>query len=227
MRESWPQTWALCRTECAYHAKNDKEVHYSNLRGADEAHIAKRWLDFFLTDKKITHFYLLGINLTRLNKDFFGNARGTERYYIIYNRFFRTAVQKSVKTYFSSYDKISITDIWHDAGELEDHERFPWHTIYRLGETDPKLLFENNTIRFLDSDHRKSLLPESHFVQYTDLLLGLVYNCIHATSLTAKARDLTLHMLALVDRLMEAPGMSTAAMPTLAGYRWTSFQSTG
>src|SRR5271157_3169691 len=124
--------WALCSPECVFHDKNDKEVHYSVLRSADEAHIAKRWLDLFLSDKEISHFYFLGINVSRLNYDFFGDAKGTERYYTIYNRFFRTAVQKSVKSDFSSYDKISIADIWHEAGELEGHERFPWHTIQRL-----------------------------------------------------------------------------------------------
>jgi hypothetical protein len=186
--------------------KNDKEVHYHELRQADIYHIACRWLGFFLSDKRLTYLYILGINLSRLNFDFFGSAAGAERYYRIYNRFFRTALQKSVKSYFSSAHKIVIDRIFHDSGDIQGYESFPWHSIYKLGTMDPKLLFQCNNIDFIESDHRISRINESHLIQYLDLLLGLVYNCFHATGKNARAKELTLRVCELVERLVKAPG---------------------
>jgi len=120
-----PKKWGQCLPLCEFHEKNDKEVHYQELGRADVFHITSRWLDFFLADRSLTYFYILGINFSRLNFDFFGEVKGAERYYRIYNRFFRMALQKSVKSYFSSCNNIVIDKIFHDKGDIAEYEIFP------------------------------------------------------------------------------------------------------
>ena len=202
---SHPREWGKCTELCDHHRKNDREVHYQELRRADVFHIAKRWMRFFLTDKRLTYFYILGINLTRLQYDFFGKARGAERFYRIYNRFFRTALQKSAKSYFSDYTNILIDHIFHDTGDIAGYEAFPWHTIYRLSEDD-KIRFRCKEIEFIDSNHHVSGSEESHFIQYVDLLLGLTYNCLHANATSTNTKKLSLLMSEITRRLLEAPG---------------------
>ncbi len=200
-----PRKWGKCLPLCEFHEKNDKEVHYQELGRADIFHIASRWLDFFLADRSLTYFYILGINFSRLNFDFFGEVKGAERYYRIYNRFFRMALQKSVKSYFSSYNNIMIDKIFHDKGDIAEYEIFPWHTIYRLGVEDDKLRFRCCELEFIDSNHHISEVLDSHLIQYIDLLLGLTYNCLHASATHDKVKELTLRISGVVHRLINAP----------------------
>lgn len=197
--------WGTCTEPCGNHPKNDREVHYQDLRTAEVYHVAKRWMDFFLADRKLTYLYILGINLTRLNFDFFGAARGAERFYRIYNRFFRMALQKSTKAYFSGYTHIVVDRIVHDKGDIAGYEVFPWHTIYRLSR-DEKLRFRCDEIEFIDSDHRISQSEDSHFIQYLDFLLGLTHNCLHASATHKHAKRLALRMAEITRRLLKAPG---------------------
>jgi len=198
--------WSACTLGCPYHERNGTEVHYQQIREADVYHIAKRWVEFFLCDKVLTYYYILGINLSRLNLRFFGESKGHERAAEIYNRFFRTVLSKSIKSYFSKYDKIIIDQIYHDTSDLQDHERFPWHAIKFLNESSDKLSFGCTSIQFIDSDHDKSGVAESQLIQYIDLLLGLTMNCFHASSRSKKAVELTMAILPIVERLSTKPG---------------------
>ena len=147
--------WYECDKNCGYHNKNGVEIHYQEVRSADVFHIAKEWLNN-LIDNEYLYFYFIGINTTRLNFDFFGDSKGSERFYRIYNRFFRTALQKSAKSYFSKYDTIEVRKVIHDRADIENHSHFPWHSIFKLDMTDQKLQFATDKISFLDSDHRVS-----------------------------------------------------------------------
>jgi hypothetical protein len=198
--------WGKCETKCSHHEKNDKEVHYTELRSKDKYFIAERWLDFFMTDYELTWFYILGINLTNLNYEFFGTVGGSERFLRIYNRFFRMAIQKSVKSYFSGYSTIIINNLVHDKSDLEHTELFPWHCIYRLQNEDEKIRFNKDSIEFLDSDHRKSLDDRSNLIQYIDLLMGVIVNCFHYSASDKNKISLSLKVLPLVERLIDKPG---------------------
>lgn len=200
------KTWNECANKCQYHEKNNKEVHYQNLNSKDKFFIAKRWLDFFMDDREFTYYYLLGINLMNLDYSYFGNASGSKRFSRIYNRFFRTAIQKSVKSCFSNYSRIIINNVVHDNSDLQFTELFPWHSIYRLEREDEKIYFNNNDIEFLDSDHNVSLDKRSNLIQYSDLLLGLFFNCLHLSTSNEDKNDLSLMVLPLVRRLMFDPG---------------------
>jgi hypothetical protein len=196
--------WSTCTDYCGYHEKNGKEIHYQHIKSADIYHIADRWIDYFI-DSSNMYFYALGLNLSRLNLSFFGDCSGSERYYRIYNRFFRTAIQKSVKTYFSDAANIKIRNVYHDNADIENHEYFQWHSIYKLEKTDEKLSFGTDKIQFIDSDHRKSNDKNSHFVQMADLLLGLFYNSFHFCNNGEKAIRITEKVSPIWDGIIRNP----------------------
>ena len=197
--------WGGCQKVCLYHEKNDKEVHYQKCDSADIYYIADRWFDFLLQDRKLTYFYVLGIDLSNLDYSFFGKASGKQIFSRIYNRFFRTAILKSVKSYFHRYDKIVVRNIVHDKTPLKYHELFPWHSIYRISRDDEKIEFHSRQIEFLESDHRLSGDERSHLIQYTDVILGSFYNGLHLASREEHKISISQKVVPLLSRLMNAP----------------------
>ncbi|MEW6687392.1 MAG: hypothetical protein AB1393_14505, partial [Candidatus Edwardsbacteria bacterium] len=199
------KSWAACVPFCKYHQKNDKEVHYQKTDSMDQYFIASRWLDFLLTDTHLTYFYILGLDLMRLDYSYFGEAKHSDRFEKIYNRFFRTAVLKSVKSYFSKYETIEIKSIVHDQSEMSSGAYFPWHSIFRIGRDDGKIGFSCKRIEFINSDHRKSTDKRSHLIQYIDLILGATYNALHWTSHDDNKMKLSLKLVPLLKRMMHKP----------------------
>lgn len=203
--ETNKQGWGKCKVKCCYHAKNGKEIHYKDSKSADVFHIAKKWINFALHDGNYTFFYILGLNLTNLDYTCFGSHCPSKRFAIIYNRFFRTAMLKSVKSSFNSYDSIIIENIFHDNSEIENHDYFPWHSIYRLEKDDPKISFKTEKIEFIDSDHHISGSYRSHLIQYIDILMGAIFNALHWESKDEKKENLALTIHPLLKRMMRNP----------------------
>jgi hypothetical protein len=197
--------WGACKTQCPYHEKNDKEIHYKRSKSADVYHIARKWIEFACKDGIYTFFYILGLNLDNLDYSCFGNHCPSERFRIIYNRFFRTAVLKSAKSYFYIYDRIIIENIFHDNADISNHEYFPWHSIYRLERDDPKLTFVSDEIQFIDSDHHESNNKRSHLIQYIDVLMGSIFNALHWESQNVKKENLALVIHPLLQRMIKNP----------------------
>ncbi|MBI4823292.1 MAG: hypothetical protein HY805_03565 [Nitrospirae bacterium] len=195
--------WGKCNPLCRYHSKNDTEVRFSDIsKSKDKYFVADRWLDYFLRDRDKIYFHILGIDLTKLDKSKFGNGGQN----IIYNRFFRTAILKPVKTYFNRYVKIFIDSIYHDENKaLETHSYFPWHSIFSIDEQDGKITFKTKEINFINSDHKDSSNQYSNFIQFIDLLLGCVRNCIDHFSKDDDKEKLALKSLPIIERLIEAP----------------------
>jgi hypothetical protein len=202
--EKEKKIWGTCIPSCRFHEKNDTEVHYSEIeKSKDKYFIAQRWLDFLLSDRDYIYFKILGIDLNKLEKSFFGDRKQQNN---IYNRFFRTAILKSVKYYFYSFENIIIDTIYHDkSSALSNHDYFPWHSIFNIGSKDKKVSFKNDAIDFIDSDHRISNNQYSHFIQFIDLLLGCTHNCIEHTSTNEDKEDLAFKSLPLIERLIEKP----------------------
>lgn len=211
--------WRNCEKNCSYHTKNNKEVHYQKLDTLDRYFIAERWIKKFLLndlkkEKPITYFYILGINLSNLDYNSFGDKSGYERFTSIYNRFFRMGIKKSIKSYFSSYSEIIIKEIFHDYSGLVDHDLFPWHSIYKLRQ-DEKIKVDKGEIVFLDSNHKNSDSEKSHLIQFIDLILGLTFNSLHFNSDSSeitenkfnKKNNLTLFFnKEILKRVMHSPG---------------------
>lgn len=196
--------WGQCNSPCEYHNKNDTEVHFREIeKSKDKYFVAQRWLDYLLRDKKNIYFYILGIDLNKLDKSRFGAKSQQDN---IYNRFFRTAILKSVKSYFNKYDQITIEKVYHDnSTSLKSHFYFTWHSIFKVEDKDDKISFKTNKIIFIDSDHRKSSNQYSNFIQFIDLLLGCIYNCLEYTSKNKDKEKLSMKCLPLIQRLIENP----------------------
>lgn len=205
-RSKLKKAWGDCENQCEYHEKNNKEVHYHGCDSHDIFFIAERWLEFLMQDRKLTYFYILGIDLGTLDLSYFGDVGGYKAFERIYNRFFRTAILKSVKSYFHKYERIEIYQIIHDVSQLGNSEFFPWHAIYRIGREDEKIQFLSQEIEFLTSDHRKAADSRSHLIQYIDIIMGSIFNALHWSSKNKNKEKISLSVDPLLYRLMYSPG---------------------
>ena len=196
--------WHECKKKCDYHDKNGKEIHYQDLRSADVNFIAKEWLRLFMYRTDI-YFYMLGINISRLNLKSFGDQRGNDRFNTIYNRFFRSALKKSVKYFFKEYEHVIIRRIMHDNAAIENHEFFPWHSIFKLEKEIDNIHFVKKEIDFIDSDHRISKDRNSHFIQFTDLIMGLVFNNFHFNSKNKRVIEISSELTPVLERIIGSP----------------------
>lgn len=203
--------WEACEERCAWHDDNNTDVHYSELDDTRKFKIASSWIHFLpengRQDWRLIYFYILGLNLTRLDLERFGPARGQNREITIYNRFFRTAIQKSTKAFFHEFDHIVIDTVYHDQGPEEDHECFPWHSVHRLDREDQKLRFNRRQIIFVNSDHRRDDGDpvHSHFIQFIDLLLGCTLNILHYTLKNRNKVEVALKAGELLSRIIRNP----------------------
>jgi hypothetical protein len=214
---SWNWSESNCLFKCGYHDKNNTEIHYETLpRSNARFRIAYRWLDDFLIksnnlrNKKLVYFNILGLNLTRMDLQTFGDKKAQDL--TIYNRFFRTTLKGGIKYFFSDYDKIIIKEIFHDKGGQESHKYFPWYTGYKINvEKENKLFIENEDINFIDSDHRvytnsnNNYKNESQLIQFIDLILGSLYCCLHNPAERKEKKDIGIIMKPLIQRILNNP----------------------
>lgn len=202
-----PKQWGSCTTHCPYHDLNDTEIHYQSVDESTKYKIASNWIDYWLNDREKIYFYILGINLTKLDWNKFGPRNQKDKHTIIYNRFFRTALKGALKTYFGAYDTIIIQNIFHDRGNAEYHKYFPWHPIYKLQSEEDKIYFVNEQIKFINSDHRESDGDPVHsqFIQFIDIILGCFANCIHLNSINKNKYSLAVKAFPLVSRIIKRP----------------------
>lgn len=204
--------WGACNSKCKWHDDNNTEIHYTRLDDTRKFKVACSWIDFLLEngkeDQELVYFYILGLNLSKLDRENFGPASQQNRDITIYNRFFRTAIQKSTKSFFSEFDTIVVQEVYHDKGPGIQHRYFPWHSVYKLQSEDPKLWFECSEITFLNSDHRQDdgHPMHSHFIQFIDLLLGSTFNILHYASKDKNKTGIALMAKPLLgDRIIKKP----------------------
>jgi len=216
-RNKWVWDASECDDPCRHHERNDTEIKYHGVnRSVARFKIAKRWIKDFLIDKNnlgnkgLVYFYILGLNLTKLDLENFGRNGGSDLN--IYNRFFRTVLIGEARYFFSEYDHIIVKKIYHDKGPQEGHEYFPWYTRYRIEmEPDEKLLIEERNVQFIDSNHKNYPTPEcdcrneSQFIQFIDVILGSVLCCLHDHTKNQRKIELGLAIKPLLYRLMNSP----------------------
>ncbi len=208
----WYKDKSKCPQNCNYHEKNNTEIHYSALhRSNARFRISKRWIRFAITNglrQGFLTFNILGLNHSKLNLDLFGDKKGS--HYNIYNRFFRTNLEGSINYFYKKYEKIIINNIYHDRGGQQNHRYFPWHTIVKLGSNTNKIEFHSDKIKFLDSDHKKSKMEESHLIQFIDLILGATVINFHAQSQNKQKRKIGLifqpALTTIIDRKQTPTG---------------------
>lgn len=190
-----------CDTTDKHYEKNNKIVHWSELRTADTKNICKRWFEFIVnTSKSFDCFYssILGINNSYLNiKEFDSDNDFNSKY----NRFFRTSIKYALKCFFGN-KKIIIKNIYHEQGQQKDSDIFSWHSIHKL-EQETNFIFENREIKFLQKNHR--IDKKSNMIQLCDSFMGAVTTIIHGfdESKNAKYRKELLDILyPLVHRMI-------------------------
>ncbi len=165
----------------------DGEPHFSELTQHRKVHLARRWVELVLSDdRKCFHFHILGLNLSKLRMEAFGQS-GWQQERRIYSRFFRSTVASVLKGFFlsdPSVGQVRVVAIFHDRSEMEHDDLFEWHTMWRLQQDEPGILFDQGRIHFIDTDHHKeeNFASESHFIQLIDILLGATRQCLDYTS---------------------------------------------
>ncbi len=174
-------------TASPYHEKNNKIVHWCEIHGADQKNICKRWIEYVLNPNKSHkkfYSYVLGLNDSYLIREEFDT---TDDFNSKYNRFFRSAVVYSLKTFFGDRS-IVVDNIFHEEGQQQNNEYFPWHCIYKISQGE-NINFGFDRITFLPKDHK--LDPRSNLIQLCDSILGLSTSIIHGIekSKTSKYRE--------------------------------------
>jgi len=188
-----------------YFQKNDRLIHWVDVTDIDSKNICHRWLEFILDpirSQKSFHAYILGINNSKLNSIEFGNEQEFNRKY---NRFFRSAVLYSLKCNFPNKN-IIIENIYHEQGQQQFHEYFPWHCIHRIDQSENKVTCECDSVTFLPKSHRDC--ERSNIVQLCDLYLGISTTAIHGLekSNTSKYKAGLIDMfLPLLKRMINNP----------------------
>ena len=186
--------------------KHNKKIHRSDISSIDEKNICERWFKYILDNKKNWNFYgtILWINVSLLStKCFWDKSFNT-----VYNRFFRTAIIYSVKTYFPWY-KIIIGNIFHEIWEQENYDIFSTHCIKKINELDENISVECDRIIFLWKDHNEN--KNATLIQLCDVYLWVILNIIHwCENYTSKRfikykKSLIDMMFPLVKRLIENP----------------------
>lgn len=161
-----------------YYEKNNKILHWKDLTSNDEKNICKRWFQYIMNtqiSRNKFYCYILGLNESFLNDEEFDP---NDKFGSIYNRFFRTAVEYGIKTFFpqQKYNKIIIKKIYHEQGPQEHHKYFKWHPIDRLSEKT-NFTFDTKEIQFLSKDHNSN--ERSNILQLCDCFLGASVHIIH------------------------------------------------
>ena len=202
----------------------ESEIKSDDLDHAPKRKLAEAWLDILLSDQqsKRIYFNILGINLTNLNYHAFGGSD----FQTIYNRFFRTCVSSALARCFSGY-RIIVQNVYHDAGDMEYHELFPWHTIWRLADEREEVTFSCSKVEFVESDHRKKPggCSESHLVQFIDLIMGLISQCLDYTSLKKSRIQVSSRLYELLDRMMNNPNNKNSSYGHYRKYMLSFFPS--
>ncbi len=191
--------------ESIYYKKNNKLVHWVDIKSADEKNICKRWFEYILDPTKSAekfYSYILGLNDSCLNKEEFDPDN---EFNSKYNRFFRSAIKYALKSFFGD-QKIVIKNIYHEQGQQQHHQYFPWHAIFKLQNEEPKFVFETSEIEFLQKDH--TIDEKSNLVQLCDCFMGAVTTIIHGLEVSNRAeyrKELIDLILPLVQRMIKEP----------------------
>lgn len=220
----WVWDYKLCpfstsmegRCKEQWHEQNMCEIHHTNLRSSrssnSQKEISRNWINYLLENNKEryneVYFNILFIDLDILEIDRFGTEKVHEN---IYNRFFRTAIIYGIKAFFSN-KKVIIKKIYHDKGNMERHDYFPYLNLKRLdNELDSKVMVEDTDIAFIDSDHRNylnqknELVEASQLIQFIDLLIGSITQNIYYLSDDVLKKEMAMQLRPLVERLLEKP----------------------
>jgi len=198
-----------------WHNSNNCEIHNQNIRRSKASNslktISKEWIKYFIEQNKLDktiRFNMLFIELDKMDISKFGTSKIHEN---MYNKFFRTTIHYGVKSFFNN-SKILVKNVYHDRGSMEKHKHFPYLNLHKLSdEIQGPIQFENKEVIFVDSDHKKYSLKDinlynvSNIIQFVDLILGLVSQCLFYLSDDPLKKEHASLIYPLVERLIKQP----------------------
>jgi hypothetical protein len=188
-----------------YYSRNNRVVHWKKIKSVDTKNICKRWLEYILTPNLSRNtFYscILGLNNSYLNREEFNTQ---DEFNSKYNRFFRSALLYAVKRFWGNR-QIIVDNFYHEQGQQEHSDVFPWHVIYKLRKQD-RVDFNCNEVTFLPKDHKED--ERSNIIQLCDIVLGISTGIIHgfeeSNQFVKYRKELVNLYLPLLKRLMNNP----------------------
>lgn len=185
--------------------KNNKIVHWSDIRIADTKNICKRWFNYILNPGRSSskfYSYILGLNDSYLEKEEFDIK---DEFNSKYNRFFRSAVLYALKVFFRG-KHVVVENTYHEVGQQAHSKYFPWHVIYKLEQEEQNISFNCREITFLPKDHRKD--QRSNIIQLCDVVLGVSTSIIHGIEKSRSSlyrEELANLYSAIFKRIIENP----------------------
>lgn len=188
-----------------YYEKNNKIVHWSDIRIADTKNICKRWFNYILNPGRSSskfYSYILGLNDSYLEKEEFDIK---DEFNSKYNRFFRSAVLYALKVFFRG-KHVVVENTYHEVGQQAHSKYFPWHVIYKLEQEEQNISFNCREITFLPKDHRKD--QRSNIIQLCDVVLGVSTSIIHGIEKSRSSlyrEELANLYSAIFKRIIENP----------------------
>ena len=198
----------ICSNNCTYHNKNKLKLHYQDYSTTNVYQIADRWCDTIISNtvsNKRFYTHILGINSINIDKSYFKSGiQETNTDNNIYNRFFRTALIYPLKNIFSEYDEVIIDNIFHDCGSMEHHRYFKRQPLRKIKEEVVNITVNCNEITTLQTTNHNCLNPNNVMLQFIDLYLGGVMNCLHHSGKKNKEK-IALKLYGIVDRIINNP----------------------
>ena len=123
----------------------------------------------------------------------------------IYNRFFRTAIIYSIKSFFSEYNEVIIDNIYHDCGNMDHHKYFKKQPLRKINEEIKKVKLNCTEITTIHTDNDNCLDEHNAMLQLIDLYLGAVMNCLHHAGKKHK-EEIALKLYPVIERCINNPG---------------------
>lgn len=198
----------ICNNGCPFHVKNKVKIHYQDYSDTINYQIADRWCDIIINNTKYNkRFYthVLGINTAKIDKSYFKTKDEiTNIENNIYNRFFRTAIIYPIKIYFSDYDEVIIDNIFHDCGNMDHHQYFKKQPLRKINEEVKNVRLNCKEITTLQTDNNNCLEDYNSMLQFIDLYLGAVMNCLHYTGKKNKEK-ISLKLYPVIERCINSP----------------------
>lgn len=168
----------------------DKELHFADLEKTDtENSLALEWIDLFsqsLFEK--VYFYFFGVDYQKLEKTLWGKS---ERDFKVYNRFFQIGLYGAIKWFFltAGFEVVFVQNIFSDKKSRKEEDRFHTQPIVEIeiksSLKEENIIFQKPEIIEIDSDHwqERDYPLKSHFIQFTDLIMGTFSQIFDNTSI--------------------------------------------
>jgi len=191
-----------------------KRIHFSNLRSASNRSsrtaTAVKWAEM-LRDRlyKYAWFFLLGVNLTNIDYEFFGPpSDGRDRDFRIYNRFFEIGLFAACRWFFDTdRERVEIERVFSEKRSLQDNDPFITYAPYRINRRESNIVVESDHITLVASQLSKEKdHPECvDLVNLADVIMGAWSQAIDYTSASSGCTEVADKLFPLCRRLSENP----------------------